>query len=46
MVKLAAREGLADERSLVVENLTAITRAGADILITYHGREALGQKWL
>jgi len=46
MAKIAAREGLADERALVLENLTAITRAGADILITYHGRDALEEKWL
>jgi porphobilinogen synthase len=46
MVKLAAREGLADERSLVLENLTAIARAGADILITYHARDVLEKRWL
>ena len=46
MAKLAAREGLADERNLVVENLIAISRAGADILITYHGRDVLERKWL
>lgn len=46
MVKAAAREGLADERALVLENLTAITRAGADILITYHARDVLENRWL
>jgi porphobilinogen synthase len=46
MVKLAARAGLADERALVLENLTAIARAGADVLITYHAREAVRQRWL
>ena len=45
MVKLAAREGIADERAMALENLTAMARAGADILITYHGRDALEQRW-
>lgn len=46
MVKVAAREGLADERTLTLENLTAIARAGADVLITYHGRDVLAQGWI
>jgi porphobilinogen synthase len=46
MVKLAAGRGLAAERDLVLENLTAIRRAGADIIITYHARDALREKWL
>jgi porphobilinogen synthase len=46
MVKVAARDGLADERALVLENLTAIARAGADILITYHARDVLEKRWL
>ena len=46
MVKAAARDGLADERALVLENLTAIARAGADILITYHARDILENRWL
>jgi porphobilinogen synthase len=46
MVKLAAEKGLAAERDLVLENLTAIRRAGADIIITYHARDALRGKWL
>lgn len=36
MVKAAARNGWIDERRIVVENLTAMKRAGADIIITYH----------
>jgi len=36
MVKLAARENLADEKQLTLEVLTAIKRAGADIIISYH----------
>ena len=46
MVKLMARAGHADEQQLVLENLTAITRAGADIILTYHLRDILKQGWL
>jgi porphobilinogen synthase len=46
MVKLMAREKLADEKELVIENLTAITRAGADIVLTYHLRDVLKGGWL
>ncbi len=46
MVKLMAREGYADEKQLVLENLTAITRAGADVILTYHLRDILKQGWL
>jgi porphobilinogen synthase len=46
MVKLAVRDGLATERDLVLENLTAITRAGASIILTYHLRDILKGKWL
>ncbi len=46
MVKLAVRDGLAQERDLVLENLTAITRAGASIILTYHLRDILKGKWL
>jgi porphobilinogen synthase len=46
LVKTAAREGLVDEALVVRENLAAMARAGADILITYHGRDALREGWL
>jgi porphobilinogen synthase len=46
MVKAAAERGWVDERALVLENLHAFRRAGADILITYHGRQALAEGWL
>jgi len=46
MVKAAAEKGWVDERAVVLENLHAFRRAGADILITYHGREALREGWL
>ena len=44
MVKAAAAAGYIDERAVVLETLTAIRRAGADIVITYHGKDAAG--WL
>ncbi len=36
MVKAAAKNGWIDEKRIVIENLTAMKRAGADIIITYH----------
>jgi porphobilinogen synthase len=39
MVKAAARQGWLEERKAVLEILTAIKRAGADIIITYHAKE-------
>lgn len=45
-VKAAAERGWLDEARIVRENLTAIARAGADIIITYHAREALQEGWL
>ncbi len=46
MVKLAAQAGIASERELALENLTAIRRAGAQILITYFAAAAAEQGWL
>ncbi|MCG3180500.1 MAG: Delta-aminolevulinic acid dehydratase [Phycisphaerae bacterium] len=40
MIKAAAERGWLDERRIVMETLTAIKRAGADILITYYAPEA------
>ncbi|MEE9442810.1 MAG: porphobilinogen synthase [candidate division Zixibacteria bacterium] len=45
MVKVMARENIVEESQLVLENLTAITRAGADIILTYHLRDALTGEW-
>jgi porphobilinogen synthase len=45
-VKAAAERGWIDEGRVVHENLTAMVRAGADVLITYHAREALEKGWL
>jgi len=44
MVKAAAAAGQIDERAAVLEALTGIRRAGADIVITYHAKDAA--RWL
>jgi porphobilinogen synthase len=44
MVKAAAAAGWIDERAAVLEALTGIRRAGADIVITYHAKDAA--EWL
>jgi porphobilinogen synthase len=44
MVKAAAQQGWLDEKGVVLEMLTAIKRAGADIIITYYAKEAA--RWL
>ncbi len=44
MVKAAAAAGYVDERAVVLESLTAIRRAGADIVISYHAKDAA--RWL
>ena len=44
MVKAAAERGWIDGRKMTLEILTAIRRAGADLILTYHAKEAAG--WL
>jgi porphobilinogen synthase len=44
MIKAAAATGHLDERTAVLETLTSIRRAGADIVITYHAKDAA--RWL
>jgi porphobilinogen synthase len=44
MVKAAAGRGWLDERQAALESLTAIKRAGADVIVTYWAKEAAG--WL
>ena len=44
MLKAAAANGWLDERAAVLEALTAIRRAGADIVITYYAKDAA--RWL
>jgi porphobilinogen synthase len=42
MVKAAAAQGWLDERSVVMETMMAFKRAGADMIVTYWAREAMG----
>lgn len=44
MVKAAAKNGWIDEKRIVMESLTSMKRAGADIIITYHAIDVA--KWL
>jgi porphobilinogen synthase len=44
MVKAAAAAGYIDERAVVLETLTAIRRAGADVVISYHAKDVA--RWL
>jgi len=44
MVKAAAKNGWIDEKRIVLETLTSMKRAGADIIITYHAIDAA--EWL
>ena len=44
MVKAAAQQGWIDERRVALEILTGIKRAGADMILTYHAKDAV--RWL
>jgi len=44
LVKAAAEKGWVDEKRVVLEILTGIQRAGADIMLTYHAKDAA--RWL
>jgi porphobilinogen synthase len=44
MVKAAAAKGWIDERRIVLETLTAMKRAGADMILTYHAVDVA--RWL
>jgi porphobilinogen synthase len=44
MVKAAAANGWLDERAVVLEILTGIRRAGADLVVTYHAKDAA--RWI
>lgn len=44
MVKAAAAQGWIDEKSIVMEYLTSLKRAGADIILTYHAIDVA--RWL
>lgn len=44
MVKAAAQNGWIDEKQVVLETLTGMKRAGADLIITYHAKDAI--RWM
>ena len=44
MVKAAAEKGWIDERKVVLETLTGLKRAGADLILTYRAKNAV--HWL
>jgi porphobilinogen synthase len=44
MVKAAVQKGWLDEQRVVTEILTSIQRAGAEIILTYHAKDAA--RWL
>ena len=46
MVKATAAKGWIDEQKVVMENMYAFSRAGANIIITYHAPEILEKGWM
>ena len=44
MIKAAAAQGWVDEKTVTLETLTAIKRAGADIILSYHAKDVA--RWL
>jgi porphobilinogen synthase len=44
MIKAAVQNGWLDEKRVVLEALTSIKRAGADVIFTYYARQAA--RWL
>jgi len=44
MVKAASQNGWIDEKAIVLELLTSMKRAGADLILTYHAKDVA--KWL
>jgi porphobilinogen synthase len=44
MIKAAAAQGYLEERAAVLEALTGVRRAGADLVITYHAKDVA--EWL
>ncbi|AGX05715.1 MULTISPECIES: porphobilinogen synthase [Bacillaceae] len=44
MVKAAAQNGWIDEKNIVMEMLTGMKRAGSDLIITYHAKDAA--RWI
>jgi len=46
LVKAGAKAGWINEKQIVVENMYAFARAGADIIITYHARDLVEKGWI
>ena len=46
MIKAAAQRGWLNEEKAIVETLMGIKRAGADVILTYHAKEVLANKWI
>ncbi|HEX7366507.1 MAG TPA: porphobilinogen synthase [Pelobium sp.] len=46
MIKAAAQRGWLNEEKATVEKLMCIKRAGADVILTYHAKEVLKNKWI
>ncbi|MDO8993562.1 MAG: porphobilinogen synthase, partial [Daejeonella sp.] len=46
MVKAAGAKGWIDEQKVIMENMYAFSRAGANIIITYHAREIMEKGWI
>ena len=46
MVKAAGKEGWIDEQKIIMENMYAFSRAGANIIITYHAKEIMEKGWM
>ncbi len=46
MVKAAGAKGWIDEQKVIMENMYAFSRAGANIIITYHAKEILEKGWM
>ncbi len=44
MLKAASERGWLNEKTVILETLTSIKRAGADLILTYHAKEA--SRWL
>ena len=42
MVNAAAQQGWINEKAIVMETLTSMKRAGADLIITYFAKDAAG----
>jgi len=46
MIKAAAQRGWLNEEKAIVETLMGIKRAGADVILSYHAKEVLANKWI